>query len=242
MQFDVVKTNIINVAADAIVLPANEQLKEGSGTSRAIFEAAGRTALTKACNKIGHCDMGNAVPTLAFNLKAKYIVHAVVPCWIDGENGEYDLLSSAYLSALNIADIMGCESIAFPILASGNNGFDKELAVQIAQESIERFSGINIKKIILVVYGDSMEDLMKSMNYSVMYIPDRLRVDEKKAEHRAKAQKILADSKEVAQKFLEDQVSKAMEWLKDENNREMVLKYGVMIAQFVLNRKGSKKK
>ena len=48
MQFNVVKTNIVNIAVDAIVLPANEHLKEGSGTSKAIFEAAGRKALTKA--------------------------------------------------------------------------------------------------------------------------------------------------------------------------------------------------
>ncbi len=31
MKFDLVKTNIVNVSADAIVLPANEKLKEGSG-------------------------------------------------------------------------------------------------------------------------------------------------------------------------------------------------------------------
>lgn len=204
MQFDVVKTNIINIVADAIVLPANERLKEGSGTSRAIFEAAGRKALTKACDKIGHCDMGNSVPTLAFDLNAKYIVHAVVPCWIDGENGEYDLLSSAYLSALNIADIMGCESIAFPLLASGNNGFDKELAVHIAKKSIEHFSGTCLKKVILVVYGDSMEELMRSLGYTVMVIPDKIRVDERKTEHKAKAEKLLADGKDVAQKFMEE--------------------------------------
>ena len=51
----------------------------------------------------------------------------------------------------------------------------------------------------------------------------------------------MADSKEVAQKFLEDQVAKAIEWLKDENNREMVLKYGFMIAQAVLNKKIQKR-
>lgn len=32
MNFTVVRANIVNVAADAIVLPANEKLKEGSGT------------------------------------------------------------------------------------------------------------------------------------------------------------------------------------------------------------------
>ena len=48
MRFDVVKTSIVNVAADAIVLPANEHLKEGSGASRAIFEAAGRREASTA--------------------------------------------------------------------------------------------------------------------------------------------------------------------------------------------------
>ena len=136
MKFDIVKTNIVNVHADAIVLPANTALKEGSGTSTAIFEAAGRKKLTQACKKIGSCEVGSAVPTLAFDLEAKYIIHAVVPKWIDGNHNEYDLLSSAYLSALKVADIMGCTSIAFPLLASGNNGYDLDLAFQIAKESI----------------------------------------------------------------------------------------------------------
>lgn len=44
----------------------------------------------------------NTVTRLAFAAAYK---------WIDGEHNEYDLLSSAYISALNIADVMGCESI-----------------------------------------------------------------------------------------------------------------------------------
>lgn len=145
--------------------------------------------------------MGNAVPTLAFNLNAKYIVHAVVPRWIDGENGEYDLLSSAYLSALNVADVMGCESIAFPILASGNNGFDKELALHIAKESIEQFSGINLKKIILVIYGNSMEELVTSMGYSIIYIPERIRVDEKKRNTKRKFIKYWQTARKLLRNF-----------------------------------------
>lgn len=236
MQFSVVKTNIVNITADAIVLPANESLKEGSGTSKAIFEAAGRKVLTKACSKIGHCNTGSAVPTLAFNLNAKYIIHAVVPRWIDGLNNEYELLSSAYLSALNIADIMGCESIAFPLLASGNNGFDKELAAQIAKESLELFSGVSLKKATLVIYGNSAEALMKSLGYSVIVIPENIQADERKAERKAKAEKLLSDSKDVAQKLMEAQVVKAVDWLKDEKNREKALRYGIKIAQAVLTK------
>ena len=117
MKFKIIKANIVDVASDAIVLPANEGLKEGPGSSKAIFSAAGRKELTQACKKLGHRNIGSAVPTLAYNLSSKYIIHAVVPKWIDGEHSEYDLLSSAYLAALNIAEVMGCESIAFPLLA-----------------------------------------------------------------------------------------------------------------------------
>ena len=47
MDFTITNTNIVRVTADAIVLPANRHLKEGSGASRAIFEAAGRKELAE---------------------------------------------------------------------------------------------------------------------------------------------------------------------------------------------------
>ena len=189
MKFKIIKANIVDVASDAIVLPANEALKEGSGTSKAIFTAAGRKELTKACKELGHCSTGSAIPTLAYNLSSKYIIHAVVPKWIDGEHSEYDLLSSAYLASLNIAEVMGCESVAFPLLASGNNGFDKQLAVRIAEESIKSFEGVNLKKVFLVVYGDTMETYMKSLGYNVLVIPAHVKMNDKKIHHQDKQKK-----------------------------------------------------
>ena len=242
MRFSVVKANIVNLDVDAVVLPANEQLREGSGTSRAIFKAAGRMALTKACKEIGQCNVGSAVPTLGYNLKSKYIIHAVVPRWVDGEHGEYDLLSSAYLASLNIAEIMRCDSIAFPLLASGNNGFDKELAIQIAKESIEQFTGESLKKVYLVVFDDSVEILMRMQGFDVTVPSEQLVIDEQKEEQRVKFQQLVADGKNVAQKTLDDQVHKALEWLKDEKNQEKLFKYGVAIAQLVLMKKPPKKK
>lgn len=94
MELKFLKGNIADAKVDAIVLPANTKLKEGSGASEAIFKAAGKKELTKACKKIGSCEIGSAVPTLGYNLPAKYIIHAVVPKWVDGEHNEYDLLST----------------------------------------------------------------------------------------------------------------------------------------------------
>lgn len=137
---------------------------------------------------------------------------------------------------------MGCESIAFPLLASGNNGFDKELAVQIAEESIASFEGTNLKKVLLIVYGDTMEVFMKGLGYEVAVIPEAVHFDKKKAEHQAKQKKLLADGKDAAQKILEDQMAKAIEWIKKPENQKKLFEAGVFVFQLVVNKKVPKKK
>ena len=68
MPFLMIRNDITKVAADAIVNPANRNLLQGSGTSRAIYQAAGEQELTAACEAIGRCDLGRAVCTPAFGL------------------------------------------------------------------------------------------------------------------------------------------------------------------------------
>ena len=48
MPFLMIRNDITKVAADAIVNPANRNLLQGSGTSRAIYQAAGEQELTAA--------------------------------------------------------------------------------------------------------------------------------------------------------------------------------------------------
>lgn len=73
MPFLMLRNDITKVTADAIVNPENQNLLQGSGTSRAIYQAAGEQELTAACEAIGHCEPGKAVCTPAFGLPAKYI-------------------------------------------------------------------------------------------------------------------------------------------------------------------------
>lgn len=63
MPFLMIRNDITKVAADAIVNPANRNLLQGSGTSRAIYQAAGEQELTASCEAIGRCDLGRAVCT-----------------------------------------------------------------------------------------------------------------------------------------------------------------------------------
>lgn len=98
----------------------------GGGVCGAIFKEAGYNELTDACTKIGHCDTGNAVITPGFQLKAKYIIHAVGPQWHGGSHNKEHLLRKCYQTALLLARDNGCKSIGFPLISSGIYGYPKK--------------------------------------------------------------------------------------------------------------------
>ena len=152
MPFLMIRNDITKVAADAIVNPANRNLLQGSGTSRAIYQAAGEQELTAACEAIGHCEPGRAVCTPAFGLPAKYIFHAVCPAWHGGFFGKAKQLAGAYHSALELAAEYHCESVAFPLLSSGNYGYPKEQAFRIAVDTITQYVMEHDLTVYLVLY------------------------------------------------------------------------------------------
>ena len=127
-SIEIRKISITNLDTDAVVNAANEGLWAGSGVCGAIFAAAGHAKLEAACSKIGHCDTGSAVITPGYDLKAKYIIHAVGPIWRDGRHREPELLYGAYYKSLELAMENGCRSIGFPLLSAGIFGYPVDLA------------------------------------------------------------------------------------------------------------------
>ncbi len=120
------------VKADAIVNTANPKPCVGSGTNSAIYAAVGQEQLLAARKKIGEIKPGDAAYAEAFELDARYVIHTVGPVWIDGAHGEREVLRACYVRSLNLAAELRCESIAFPLIASGVYGFPKDEALQIA--------------------------------------------------------------------------------------------------------------
>ncbi|MDD3305828.1 MAG: macro domain-containing protein [Acetobacterium sp.] len=239
MQFEIVRNDITMMAVDAIVLPANLKLREGSGTSKAIFEKAGRKELEKACKgalkKYRQLDMGGAIPTLAYKLEAKFIIHSIVPKWVDGEHHEYELLSSAYLSALGLADAMSCESIAFPLLASGNNGFDLNIAFEIAKESIESYKPTNkLKRVMLVLYDARAMQIARTQGFFIEEVIDDVYILAIDENYVSPGQRALNDGIDLAGKFLDDGINMAIAYLDDQENRKKILQGGIIIAQMAI--------
>ena len=173
MPFLMIRNDITKVHADVIVNPANIKLLRGGGTSSAIYQAAGRKELEKACRQIGHCDVGSAVLTEAFQLPADYIVHAVGPVWHDNEQQDSGILYTTYISALKLADEKKAESIAFPLLSSGSYGFPKDIALKTAVHAISDFLMDHEMLVYLVIFDRESLDISRKLSRSIEeYIDD----------------------------------------------------------------------
>ncbi len=130
---------------DAIVNAANEELAPGGGVCGAIRRAGGEE-IFEECARLGGCATGDAKATGAGRLPAKHVIHAVGPVWSGGEAGESELLASAYRRSLEVAEELGCRTVAFPALSTGIYGYPVELAAPVAvgavRELTDRFDEV----------------------------------------------------------------------------------------------------
>ncbi len=152
MSFQIIRSDITKVKADAIVNTANPNVAVGGGVDFAIYKAAGRGKLLEARKNIGTLKPGEVAVTKAFDLNAKYIIHVSSPWWQGGDKNEDECLRLCYQRALQLAKRHRCKSIAFPVLATGTYGFPKELGIQIAVDTFTDFLENNDIEIILVVF------------------------------------------------------------------------------------------
>lgn len=176
MPFEIVRNDITNMFVDAIVNTANPRPVIGLGVDSTIHEKAGPNLL-KARQKIGSIDMGCAAITPAFALAAKYVIHTVGPVWDGGSYGEEALLRNCYDNSLKLAIEHNCQSIAFPLISTGNYGFPKDKALQIAISAFSTFLMKHEMQIYLVVFDRVSFKLSEKLFQSVASYIDQHYVD-----------------------------------------------------------------
>ncbi len=178
MPLLIVRNDITEMNVDAIVNTANPLPMVGSGVDSAIYKKAGLMELLRIRQKIGKLAVSNIAVTPALNLKAKYIVHVVGPRWRGGDSREVELLTKCYKNVLEAATEYGCESIAIPLISTGNYDFPKELALQTAKETISKYLETNELKVYLVVYDKESFQISKSLFEDVQSYIDKKLVQE----------------------------------------------------------------
>lgn len=140
--------SILDAKVDVIVNPANSHLRHGGGLAKVIEDAArGRHKHPNGFSvdqyQDGHVMVqqwdrehkdhplvatGDATSTCPGLLPFKAVIHAVGPVWGGGSFFEDDLLYSAHARAIDLAEELGVDSIAFPAISCGIFGFPVERA------------------------------------------------------------------------------------------------------------------
>lgn len=155
----IIKSDISEVKADAIVNAANNKGVMGGGVAAAIKRKGGKIIEEEAIQKCP-INIGEALFTTAGSLKAKYVIHAATMD-MSFRTDEVKIRSSCR-SALRLADELKIQSIAFPALGCGTGGFPLLASAKIMAQEVWRYlreEGSGLKEIIFCLYGQEAYDV-----------------------------------------------------------------------------------
>jgi O-acetyl-ADP-ribose deacetylase (regulator of RNase III) len=156
---EVVEGDITALAVDAIANAANNHLWMGAGVAGAIKRVGGDEIEREAVAK-GPVEIGDAVATGAGRLGARYVVHGAVM----GQDLKTDneLVRRTTRRCLEVADELGCRSIALPAFGTGVGGLalDDSAAAMVAE--VRAFEARSLDRVVFSVFGAEARDAFES--------------------------------------------------------------------------------
>jgi len=151
--------DIAAVEADAVANAANDHLWMGAGVAGALKRAGGEEIEREAMAQ-GPIELGAAVATTAGRLPVRWVIH--------GAAMGQDLRTSAELvrrttrSCLELADELGCRSLALPAFGTGVGGFPLGECARIMLGEARGFVPRSLELVIFAVFGRDAYDAFSS--------------------------------------------------------------------------------
>ena len=141
MPYEIVIGDISDLSfpVDVIVTMAHHIPGEiGNGVDRAIYLRVG-DRMKEDRRRLIPAEGDKVIMSSAYNLKAKRLLHVLEPYYRNGKHGEREELRKCYDDALKETYGHHYRSIAFPLMSSGNNGFQVREAYRIAMHAFHEF-------------------------------------------------------------------------------------------------------
>lgn len=155
--------DITEAEVDAVVNAANDELLMGTGVAGALKRKGG-VVIEEDALRQGPIEIGEAVLTVAGNLAATHIIHAVTM----GKDLKADpeKITAATRATLAIAEKHKLSSLAFPALGSGIGGVpaaqSADAMLSTVVEHVKRGNS-SLEKVLFVLYEDQAQKVFSEV-------------------------------------------------------------------------------
>ena len=150
---EVIQADVTQLDVDAIANAANTQLMHGGGVAGAIQRAAG-PELERESRERAPIGLGEAVETTAGDMPSKWVIHAAT-MELGGPTSA-DIIERATRSTLDVAERLGCESLALVAFGTGVGGFPLDEAAELMVGVAREHEG-GLERIVFAVHGEDAE-------------------------------------------------------------------------------------
>ena len=159
MKLELREGDIATVEADAIANAANDHLWMGAGVAGALKRAGG-DEIEREAMALGPIPLGSAVATTAGRLPARWVIHGAV--MRQDLRTDADLVRRTTCSCLELADQLGCRSLALPAFGTGIGGFALHECARIMVGESRGFHAQALERVIFAVFGSDAYDAFSS--------------------------------------------------------------------------------
>jgi O-acetyl-ADP-ribose deacetylase len=150
VELEVREGDIAALDVDAVANAANDRLWMGAGVAGALKRAGGDQIEQEAMAK-GPIPLGSAAATGGGRLPARWVIHGAVM----GQDLRTDaeLVRRTTRSCLELADELGCHSLALPAFGTGVGGFPLGECATVMVDQARRFEPRSLGRVIFAVFG-----------------------------------------------------------------------------------------